>query len=127
MSETGAAALRKRAGYTIAQADPAYGLLVTWKPSAFGPARLVDYAVASMNLVLTEAIHDQLDRLQDVDIRQPSVHRQDLTWVTDYLIGCHAAANPLGEVDNDLCVFTGSNECVGDLVHIRVEGGSLTP
>ncbi|TBU39158.1 WD40 repeat-like protein [Dichomitus squalens] len=58
----------------------------------------------------------ELDRLQDVDIRQPSVHRQDLTWVTDYLIGCHATANPLGEADNDLCVFAGSNE--GDVALI---------
>ncbi|KAI0637917.1 WD40 repeat-like protein [Trametes polyzona] len=55
----------------------------------------------------------ELDRIQDVDIRQPSVHRQDLTWVTDYLIGCHNASNPIGDADNDLCLFAGSNE--GDI------------
>ena len=66
-------------------------------------------------------LDDQLDRLQDVDIRQPSVHRQDLTWVTDYLIGCHTTANPFGEADNDLCVFAGSNECVAD-PFLRVRG-----
>ena len=54
----------------------------------------------------------QLDRIQDVDIRQPSVHRQDRTWVTDYLIGCHTGSYPIGGSDNDLCVFVGSNECV---------------
>ncbi len=53
----------------------------------------------------------QLDRLLDVDIRQPSVHRQDLTWVTDYLIGCHTTLQPLGDSDSDLCIFAGSNEC----------------
>ncbi|KAH9850057.1 WD40-repeat-containing domain protein [Lenzites betulinus] len=55
----------------------------------------------------------ELDRIQDVDIRQPSVHRQDLTWVTDYLIGCHNTLNPIGDTDNDLCLFAGSNE--GDI------------
>ena len=58
----------------------------------------------------------QLDRIQDADIRQPSVHRQDLTWVTDYLIGCHNASSPIGGADNDLCLFAGSNECVVRLV-----------
>ena len=61
---------------------------------------------------LTAAFHEQLDPVQGVDIRQPSVHRQDLTWVTDYLIGCHTTANPPAEADNDLCIFAGSNEYV---------------
>ncbi len=63
---------------------------------------------------LTEAFQcrEQLDPVQGVDIRQPSVHRQELTWVTDYLIGCHTAANPPAEADNDLCIFVGSNEYV---------------
>ena len=41
------------------------------------------------------------------------MHRQDLTWVTDYLIGCHEPAWPFAgaaEADNDLCLFVGSNE-----------------
>ncbi|KAI9066366.1 WD40 repeat-like protein [Trametes sanguinea] len=58
----------------------------------------------------------ELDRVQDVDIRQPSVHRQDLTWVTDYLIGCHNVSSPIGDADNDLCLFAGSNE--GDIALI---------
>ncbi|KAI0722170.1 WD40-repeat-containing domain protein [Cerioporus squamosus] len=58
----------------------------------------------------------ELDRLQDIDIRQPSVHRQDLTWVTDYLIGCHTTPLPLGDSDNNLCLFAGSNE--GDIALI---------
>ncbi|KAI9001307.1 WD40-repeat-containing domain protein [Trametes punicea] len=58
----------------------------------------------------------ELDRIQDADIRQPSVHRQDLTWVTDYLIGCHNTSIPLGDGDNDLCLFAGSNE--GDVALI---------
>ena len=67
---------------------------------------------AARSVVLTRISLDQLDPLQDVDIRQPSVHRQDFTWVTDYLIGCHTTVNPLQEGDNDLCLFTGSNEYV---------------
>ncbi|KAI0676978.1 WD40-repeat-containing domain protein [Trametes maxima] len=58
----------------------------------------------------------ELDRIQEADIRQPSVHRQDMTWVTDYLIGCHNISNPIGEADNDLCIFAGSNE--GDVALI---------
>ncbi|KAI0751452.1 WD40 repeat-like protein [Daedaleopsis nitida] len=53
---------------------------------------------------------NELDRVQDVDIRQPSVHKQDITWVTDYLIGCHTTSRPFEDSDNDLCVFAGSNE-----------------
>lgn len=55
----------------------------------------------------------ELDLLHDQDIRQPSIHRQDLTWVSDYLIGCHNTPNVLPNHDNDLIVFTGSNE--GDI------------
>jgi WD repeat-containing protein 89 len=52
----------------------------------------------------------QLDRILDIDIRHPTVHRQDLTWVTDYLIGCHNNAVVPHNRDNDLSVFLGSNE-----------------
>ena len=54
----------------------------------------------------------QLDMVYDVDIRQPSIHRQDFTWVTDYLIGCHNNSVIPASRDNDLCVFAGSNEYV---------------
>lgn len=52
----------------------------------------------------------QLDKVHDVDIRQPSIHRQDLTWVTDYLIGCHNNDVIPSNRDNDLSLFLGSNE-----------------
>lgn len=65
-----------------------------------------------MHIVQWLTQRPQLDRVQDADIRQPSVHRQDLTWVTDYLIGCHNASSPIGDADNDLCLFAGSNEYV---------------
>ena len=48
----------------------------------------------------------QLDLNNDLDIRDPSVHTQARTWVTDYLIGCHMSDN------SGLSVLVGSNECV---------------
>ncbi|KAI1789013.1 WD40 repeat-like protein [Ganoderma leucocontextum] len=71
---------------------------------------------ASSDMETFSVWNRELDPVQGVDIRQPSVHRQDLTWVTDYLIGCHTTANPPAEADNDLCVFVGSNE--GDVALI---------
>lgn len=51
--------------------------------------------------------------MQDVDIRQPSIHRgEDLTWVTDYYIGAHNYHTVPQGSDNDLNVFVGSNEWV---------------
>jgi len=50
---------------------------------------------------------DELDMLQDQDIRKPSIHNQGLTWVTDYLIGCHNGTQP---GSSGLSVFVGSNE-----------------
>ncbi|KAI0770747.1 WD40 repeat-like protein [Irpex lacteus] len=58
----------------------------------------------------------ELDKVHDVDIRQPSIHRQDLTWVTDYLIGCHNNDVIPSNRDNDLSLFLGSNE--GDIALI---------
>ncbi|KAL4241427.1 WD repeat-containing protein 89 [Abortiporus biennis] len=55
----------------------------------------------------------ELDLVRDVDIRQPSVHKQDLTWVTDYIIGCHNLSSIPDDMDSDLCLFAGSNE--GDI------------
>ena len=48
---------------------------------------------------------EELDRLMCVDIREPSVHTQQRTWVTDYLVTCDAKRGALN-------VFTGSNELV---------------
>ncbi|KAG6336327.1 hypothetical protein ID866_2752 [Astraeus odoratus] len=48
----------------------------------------------------------ELDRLQDTDIRHPSLHDQGQTWVTDYLIGCHCTH----KAESGLAVFVGSNE-----------------
>jgi WD repeat-containing protein 89 len=45
--------------------------------------------------------------LQDQDIRKPSIHNQGMTWVTDYLIGCHNSTQP---GSSGLGVFVGSNE-----------------
>ncbi|KAI0269312.1 WD40 repeat-like protein [Gloeopeniophorella convolvens] len=54
---------------------------------------------------------DELDPHSDLDIRAPSVHTQARTWVTDYLIGCHASDA------SGLSVFVGSNE--GDVALLR--------
>ncbi|KAH9180037.1 WD40 repeat-like protein, partial [Lactarius sanguifluus] len=54
---------------------------------------------------------DELDLNNDLDIRGPSVHTQARTWVTDYLIGCHASD------DSGLSVFVGSDE--GDIALLR--------
>ncbi|TCD66828.1 hypothetical protein EIP91_000906 [Steccherinum ochraceum] len=59
---------------------------------------------------------NELDQIHNFDIRQPTIHRQDLTWVTDYLIGCHNHRNLLPGHDNDLSLFVGSNE--GDVAWI---------
>lgn len=48
---------------------------------------------------------NELDRLQDTDIRHPSLH-QGQTWVTDYLISCHCTP----KAEGGLAVFVGSNE-----------------
>ncbi|KAG2127714.1 WD40-repeat-containing domain protein [Suillus bovinus] len=49
---------------------------------------------------------DELDMLQNCDIRHPSVHSHGRTWVTDYLITCHNTKRS----DSNLAVFVGSNE-----------------
>ncbi|KAA1466070.1 WD40 repeat-like protein [Dentipellis sp. KUC8613] len=54
---------------------------------------------------------EELDPQQDLDIRGPSIHTQQRTWVTDYLIGCHAS-----ESSDTLGIFVGSNE--GDIALI---------
>ncbi|KAL0572763.1 hypothetical protein V5O48_009195 [Marasmius crinis-equi] len=53
----------------------------------------------------------ELDRLQSLELRAPSVHTQSRTWVTDYLIACD------GSKSNDqLTMFMGSNE--GDIAQV---------
>lgn len=49
---------------------------------------------------------NELDCIQDTDIRHPSLHNQGQTWVTDYLINCHCTQ----KVESGLAVFVGSNE-----------------
>jgi hypothetical protein len=48
----------------------------------------------------------QLDLHNDLDIRDPSVHTQARTWVTDYFVGPHASE------ESGLSVIVGSNEQV---------------
>ncbi|KIM67672.1 hypothetical protein SCLCIDRAFT_1209773 [Scleroderma citrinum Foug A] len=60
----------------------------------------------------------ELDKLQDIDIRQPSWQDRGQTWVTDYLISCHCSHR----VESGLAVFVGSNE--GDAALIT--NGDLT-
>ena len=48
----------------------------------------------------------QLDLKNDLDIRTPSIHTIERTWVTDYLVGCHASE------ESGLSVLVGSNEHV---------------
>ncbi|KAH7888111.1 WD40-repeat-containing domain protein [Phlebopus sp. FC_14] len=54
----------------------------------------------------------ELDRIQDIDIRNPSLHHHGHTWVTDYLITCHSTPR----AESGLGVFVGSNE--GDVALI---------
>ncbi|KAG1739877.1 WD40-repeat-containing domain protein [Suillus paluster] len=49
---------------------------------------------------------NELDMLQNCDIRNPSVHSHGRTWVTDYLITCQNTKRS----DSNLAVFVGSNE-----------------
>ncbi|EGO01512.1 hypothetical protein SERLA73DRAFT_176815 [Serpula lacrymans var. lacrymans S7.3] len=55
---------------------------------------------------------NELDLLQDQDIRGPSIHNIERTWVTDYLITCLSSHRSNGQ----LGVFVGSNE--GDVALI---------
>ncbi|TFK74385.1 WD40 repeat-like protein [Pluteus cervinus] len=58
---------------------------------------------------------DELEKLQDLDIRAPSIHDHGTTWVTDYLVGC----KPHPSVPGGLGIFVGSNE--GDIALISNE------
>ncbi|KAJ8094499.1 hypothetical protein AAF712_013834 [Marasmius tenuissimus] len=52
----------------------------------------------------------ELDPLQSLDIRAPSVHTRSRTWVTDYLITCYDGK------EGGLTMFMGSNE--GDIAQV---------
>jgi len=75
-----------------------------WLESPSGPNI---WAASDMETFSTWS--DQLDRLQSLDIRSPSVHNPGRTWVTDYLITCVSNR----KVALNLGVFVGSNE--GDI------------
>lgn len=90
-----------------------------WASSDMETFSLWSGEVSSVHIIpfhFIEISPPQLDSVQDTDIRQPSIHRQDLTWVTDYVIGCHNNATIPTERDNDLNIFLGSNECVSDFL-----------
>ncbi|KAI0316131.1 WD40 repeat-like protein [Amylostereum chailletii] len=71
-----------------------------WMARQGAPPRV--WAASDMETFSTWS--DELDPLNDLDIRAPSIHTQERTWVTDYLIGCHSSD------EGGLSVFVGSNE-----------------
>ena len=79
------------------------GRAVTWRLSAHGLMRFVLTNVHP-DFDRSDMISLQLQIAHDLDIRVPSVHSQQRTWVTDYLIGCHMSS------ESGLGVFVGSNE-----------------
>ncbi|KAK7695576.1 hypothetical protein QCA50_000212 [Cerrena zonata] len=91
-------------GTSVAQAGWVYGQSNT--PGVWSSSDMETFGIWS----------SELDRIQDGDIRQPSIHKQNVTWVTDYLIGCHNGSKILPNHDNELNVFLGSNE--GDIAMI---------
>ena len=64
--------------------------------------------------LLTSFPPHQLDLKNDLDIRDPSLHTGARTWVTDYLVGCHASE------ESGLSVLVGSNEHVSPHVNFSV-------
>ncbi|TFY80413.1 hypothetical protein EWM64_g3602 [Hericium alpestre] len=59
---------------------------------------------ASSDMETFSTWSEELDPFHNLDIRTPSVHTQQNTWVTNYLIGCHMSDK------SGLAVFVGSNE-----------------
>ncbi|TFK56234.1 WD40 repeat-like protein [Heliocybe sulcata] len=86
-------------GCSIAQA----GWLA--EPNGQGPV-----AWASSDMETFSLWSNEMDLVRDLDIRSPSIHSPHLTWVTDYLIGCHRSSNAFH-------FFAGSNE--GDIALIN--------
>lgn len=109
-------------GTSIAQTGWIYGQSNTpgvWSSSdmeTFGiwssEVRFYEYFSNSFILPIDHIVPYKLDRIQDGDIREPSIHKQNFTWVTDYLISCHNGSKILPDHDNELNVFLGSNEYV---------------
>ena len=104
-SAIGAAVFLSQVGSTHLLAQ-GYGPQAIWRPSVLGPMRF-PLLSANCKAPLTYYM-DQLDHLQSVDIRNPSLHTQQRTWVTDYLITCASTGNTA----STLGVFVGSNELV---------------
>ncbi|KAJ7590778.1 WD40-repeat-containing domain protein [Mycena floridula] len=73
-----------------------------WTPTSSGPGI---WAASDMETFSTWS--QELDQLQSLDIRSPSVRNPQQTWVTDYLIACQSTST------SQLGVFVGSNE--GDI------------
>jgi len=81
-----------------------------WMPTR-GAVRTSPGVWAATDMETFSLWSDELDLNNDLDIRAPSVHTQARTWVTDYLIGCHASE------ESGLSVLVGSNE--GDVALLR--------
>ncbi|KAI0031688.1 WD40 repeat-like protein [Vararia minispora EC-137] len=88
-------------GCSIAQAG--------WMSTSSAPPRV--WAASDMETFSIWS--DEFELANDLDIRNPTVHTQDVSWVTDYLIGCHASDA------SGFSVFVGSNE--GDVAFLRNE------
>ncbi|KAF4602526.1 hypothetical protein EYR40_005737 [Pleurotus pulmonarius] len=67
---------------------------------------------ASSDMETFSVWSQELDQLQNLDIRGPSVHTQKRTWVTDYLITGLCAKEHWNDHSN-LMIYAGSNE--GDI------------
>ena len=115
-------ASRRRAGCRAA-AEWARGPQPIWRRSACGRTRYalggkekkkkhrrsVPFILTSTKAFLSDGRVPhfwQLDLKNDLDIRAPSLHTGARTWVTDYLVGCHASE------ESGLSVLVGSNEHV---------------
>jgi len=88
-------------GSSIAQAG--------WVPCRHRGVRTGVWAASDMETFSLWS--DELDLKNDLDIRAPSIHTVERTWVTDYLVGCHASE------ESGLSVLVGSNE--GDVALLR--------
>lgn len=75
----------------------------TWTHEVRFSCTLLHLHLVGMGMPGADA-NEQLDSRQDLDIRNPSVHTAQYTWVTDYLVGCHMSDT------SGLGVFVGSNE-----------------
>jgi WD repeat-containing protein 89 len=76
-----------------------------WIPSSSNTPRIW----ASSDMETFSIWSDQLDPIHSQDIRAPSLHTGQRTWVTDYLITCRSQSQSR-EGEESLSVFVGSNE-----------------